>query len=68
MRTNARVTLASTARNGDTVNRNFEQKEALIPIILEPRMSSFLSFLINALAYKFFFLYSFSVSLADVNS
>ena len=26
----------------------FEQKEALIPIILEPRISSFLSFLINA--------------------
>jgi sec-independent protein translocase protein TatC len=34
---------------------NFEQKEALIPIILEPRISSFLSFLINALAYEFFF-------------
>jgi sec-independent protein translocase protein TatC len=34
---------------------NFEQKEAFIPIILEPRISSLLSFLINALAYELLF-------------
>lgn len=38
----------------------FEQKDGLIPIILEPRVASFLNFLINALSYEFiFFLFFF---------
>jgi sec-independent protein translocase protein TatC len=38
----------------------FEQKDGLIPIILEPRMSSFLNFLMNALTYELlFFLFFF---------